>query len=479
MDKNSILPISALDDFLDVSSIEKKCDDLLLETFMNFDIKIIVLDDDPTGIQTVHGVYVYTSWSEEDILEGFMDKNSMFFILTNSRSFSTSETVEVHKIIGERISKVAKKLDRKFIIVSRGDSTLRGHYPLETDALRDELVSNNFHYDGEIFCPFFLEGGRYTFNDIHYVKTGNELVPASMTEFAKDKSFSYDSSDLKDFINEKNKYKIDKDDIISISIDDLRNFQLDKIYNQITSEVRYKRIILNATSYEDLKVFVAVLIRAIKMGNNYIIRSAASFPKVLGNIENKELLDSHRIVDVKNKNGGVVIIGSHVKKTTMQLEYLQKSEKDFVFIEFDVKKYFEENGLELEVKRKVAEVEENILQGKTVVVYTSRELLKTENYDKDEILKASVEISESLTNIVKLLKVEPRFILGKGGITSSDIGTKALGVKKAYVLGQVKKGIPVWLTGRKCIFPNMPYVIFPGNVGEIETLREIVEELSN
>ena len=47
--------------------------------------------------------------------------------------------------------------------------------------------------DGEILCPFFLEGGRVTIDNVHYVKEGNILIPAGMTEFAKDQSFGYPS----------------------------------------------------------------------------------------------------------------------------------------------------------------------------------------------------------------------------------------------------------------------------------------------
>ncbi len=50
--------------------------------------KLVVLDDDPTGIQTVHDVSVYTDWSQESIDAGFQEENRTFFILTNSRSFS-------------------------------------------------------------------------------------------------------------------------------------------------------------------------------------------------------------------------------------------------------------------------------------------------------------------------------------------------------------------------------------------------------
>ena len=121
--------------------------------------------------------------------------------------------------------------------------------------------------------------------------------------------------------------------------------------------------------------------------------------------------------------------------------------------------------------------EEKILSGRTVVIYTSRQLLAPENMTPEEKLQISVKISNAVTSIIGKLSVKPKFIIAKGGITSSDVGTKALRVKKARVMGQVKKGIPVWMTGEESKFPGMPYIIFPGHVGEVSTLKEIVEEL--
>ncbi|MGL6294737.1 nucleotide-binding domain containing protein, partial [Eubacterium aggregans] len=89
----------------------------------------------------------------------------------------------------------------------------------------------------------------------------------------------------------------------------------------------------------------------------------------------------------------------------------------------------------------------------------------------------SVQISDAVQSLVGRLNVVPSFVIAKGGITSSDVGTKALAVKKTNVLGQIKPGIPVWQTGAESKFPLTPYVIFPGNVGEITTLREAAEVL--
>lgn len=454
-----------------------KAEALLSQAMEGFHKKLVVLDDDPTGVQTVHDVSVYTDWEEESIRKGFEEKEAMFFILTNSRSFSVEETTKVHQDIAARVAKVARELGQDFMIISRGDSTLRGHYPLETQLLADGLTKNEgVVIDGEIICPFFPEGGRYTMDNIHYVKEQENLVPAGMTEFAKDKTFGYKSSDLTEYVEEKTEGKYHKEDCITISLDELNALDVQGIKDKLMSAQNMAKIIVNAVSYADLKVFCAALVLAMKEGKHYMARTAAAFTKVMGRISDQPLLGREQL-EGDTKNGGIVLIGSHVKKTTDQLNCLKELDGQADFMEFQVNTVFEENGLEKEVERTVKAAEEKILSGRTVVIYTSRQLLAPENMTPEEKLHISVKISNAVTSIIGKLSVKPKFIIAKGGITSSDVGTKALRVKKARVMGQVKKGIPVWMTGEESKFPGMPYIIFPGNVGEVSTLKEIVEEL--
>ena len=454
-----------------------KAEMLLSQAMEGFHKKLVVLDDDPTGVQTVHDVSVYTDWEEESIRNGFEEKEAMFFILTNSRSFSVEETTKVHQDIAARVAKVARELGQDFMIISRGDSTLRGHYPLETQLLADGLTKNEgVVIDGEIICPFFPEGGRYTMDNIHYVKEQENLVPAGMTEFAKDKTFGYKSSDLTEYVEEKTEGKYHKEDCITISLDELNALDVQGIKDKLMSAQNMAKIIVNAVSYADLKVFCAALVLAMKAGKHYMARTAAAFTKVMGRISDQPLLGRAQL-EGDTKNGGIVLIGSHVKKTTDQLNCLKELDGQADFMEFQVNTVFEENGLEKAVERTVKAAEEKILSGRTVVIYTSRQLLAPENMTPEEKLHISVKISNAVTSIIGMLSVKPKFIIAKGGITSSDVGTKALRVKKARVMGQVKKGIPVWMTGEESKFPGMPYIIFPGNVGEVSTLKEIVEEL--
>lgn len=469
-------PMAVLDSF--TSMDEERAEQILRNSRKGFTYKIIVLDDDPTGVQTVHNVSVYTDWEEETIRAGFLEETPVFFILTNSRSFSKDATIKVHELIAERVKKVGKETGKEFLLLSRGDSVLRGHYPEETEALRKGLEKNGeYIFDGEIICPFFPEGGRYTFHNIHYVREGNVLTPAGLTEFAKDRSFGYESSLLPEYIEEKTSGLYSAEQCICIALEDIRSFQIEKIEKQLMEAKNFQKIIVNAVCYGDLKVFCAAFISVLKNGKRFLVRSAAGFPKVLAGIEDRPLLNRTDLVDEKDQNGGIVLIGSHVKKTTCQLEELVRSEKEIVFLEFNVNSWFREQGLWQEQQRIIRQAEEMVKTGRTVVIYTSRKLLVPETSDKDEILKASVDISNAVTGIIGQFSVKPRFIIAKGGITSSDVGTRALRVKKAFVMGQIRKGIPVWKTGEESKFPGMPYIIFPGNVGEVSDLREIVEEL--
>lgn len=441
--------------------------------------KIVVLDDDPTGVQTVHGISVYTGWDQESIDAGFAEKGSLFFILTNSRSFTAEETVKVHQDIAERVHEASRRSGKPFILVSRGDSTMRGYFPIETAALRrtaEKLTGRKI--DGEIIFPFFKEGGRFTIGDVHYVKEKAGLVPAGQTEFAKDKTFGYRSSHLGEWVEEKTGGEFKKGDCVYVPLDDLRALAFDKIAALLRGVQDYNKVIVNAIDYVDVKVFMVAFARALRQGKEFIFRSAAAVTKVIGGVSDRPLLSKEELVEKGNANGGIVLIGSHVNKTTAQYEALRELGDKVDFIEFDQHLVLKEGGLEGEVARVIALAEKRILEGKNVVVYTRRERFDLATDDKEQQLVVSVKISDAVTSVIGKLGVRPSYIIAKGGITSSDVGTKALKVKKALVMGQIRPGIPVWKTGSESKFPGMPYVIFPGNVGEVDTLKEIVAELS-
>ncbi len=450
---------------------------MLQEEVRKNEKKIVVLDDDPTGVQTVHDISVYTGWDLDSIREGFAEEGKLFYILTNSRGLTVAQTTQVHEEIARRVAQVSRETGKDFILMSRSDSTLRGHYPLEPRLLKDIVEEETgMTIDGEVMCPFFKEGGRFTIDDVHYVKYGEELVPAGETEFAKDKTFGYTASDIKDYIEEKTGGEFKAMDVTSISLEDIRSLNIDKIVDQLMQVCDFNKIVVNAIDYVDVKIFCVALYRAMAKGKHFMFRTAAAIVKEIGGISAQPLLTREQMITKETRNGGVIVVGSHTEKTTRQLEELKKV-PGIVSIEFDSDLVLDDAKFAEETKRVRKLIGETIAGGKTAVAYTRRKLLVIENDTKEEALVRSVKISDAVQSLVGELTVEPSFVIAKGGITSSDVGTKALRVRRANVMGQIRPGIPVWQTRSESKFPNTPYVIFPGNVGEDVTLREAAEIL--
>lgn len=462
----------------------QKIDEAYIDSLLKKEIevnnkKIVVLDDDPTGVQTVHDISVYTNWDKDSIRQGFEEENNLFYVLTNSRGFTEEQTTKAHHEIAEVVDEVARETGKEYIFISRSDSTLRGHYPLETQLLKADYEKNTGKtIDGEIMCPFFKEGGRFTIDNVHYVKYGEELVPANETEFAKDKTFGYTAYTMPEYIEEKTKGEYKAADVTCISLEDIHNMDIDKIEAQLMEVTGFNKVIVNAVDYADVKVFCTALYRAMAKGKVFMFRTAAAIVKVMGAVTDQPLLTREQMVVKETTNGGIVVVGSHTEKTTKQVECL-KELKDIEFIELDATLVKDDDAFEAEVSRCLAREEECIRAGKTVCCYTTRALITADTGDKEDELRLSVKISDAVQSLVGGLSITPSFVIAKGGITSSDVGTKALEVKKANVLGQIKPGIPVWQTGEESKFPLTPYVIFPGNVGEISTLKEAVEVLMN
>ena len=118
---------------------ERKIGRLLNEEINKSQIKFVVLDDDPTGIQTVHDISVFTDWSKASMRKGFIEENRLFYILTNSRSMTPKQTRQVHEEIARTVEEISRELNQKYVLISRSDSTLRGHYPLETNTLKQVM----------------------------------------------------------------------------------------------------------------------------------------------------------------------------------------------------------------------------------------------------------------------------------------------------------------------------------------------------
>ena len=422
---------------------------------------MVVLDDDPTGIQTVHGCLLITRWDEESVRLGFEDAEPFFYILTNTRAMTREDAEQVTREAMEMVIKVNHDYGYRLIIVSRSDSCLRGHFPLETDVMRQCLVEHGYSvYPKTPFCPAFIEAGRVTIDGIHYMKDGKQLIPVSQTEFARDNVFAYHTSILTEYIKEKGANPDDYEIVDAESYDELYRFArhltsdiLPPLDPQVALHLQVKEPSDLRPHPSDLSLHPSAI----------VIRSSSSLPKALSGISDQPLLD--RTI-LKQAGVGCFIVGSHVKKTTQQLEHLLQAEGTCA-IEVDVQRILDDSALlmseTLDTIRQVVEM------GLTPVIYTSRQEIRLDDANQRQHL--GQQVSDFLVDIVYRLPFTPSYLVGKGGITSHDILTKGLGIRSARVLGQVIPSVP-------CVMaPHFPYIIFPGNVGNEDSLREVYLKL--
>jgi uncharacterized protein YgbK (DUF1537 family) len=437
----------------------------------------IAIDDDPTGIQTVHGVHVFMNWSEETIRDVFKEER-LAFIQINSRSMPEQEAVAINKEIMGLLVRASQESGRDFRVISRSDSSLRGHFPAETQALREayESATGN-RFDGEIMIPAFFEAGRITLDDVHYIVENNKKIPVAETEFARDVVFGYRSSNLRDYIEEKTHGAYKSQDVVTVSNHLLKDNNFQEIVSMLEQVNGFNKVIVNATSYPELEAFVTALKKAEDSGKRFLYRSAASFVKVYSGIKDKAILRK-KDLDLGRGSGCLFIAGSHTGKTTSQIERLSQHPLAQTH-QLDLEQMArDETGKERVVNDAVDFIENNLMQKNIPVVYTQRRVIHKSTGDVEANLNWSREISSMLVEIILRLKVRPALMVAKGGITSSDIAVKGLGISKALVMGQILPGVPVVEAGDESKWPGMPYVIFPGNVGSEESLLEIARVCS-
>lgn len=433
--------------------------------------KIIVLDDDPTGSQTVHSCLLLLKWDVETLILGLQDASPIFFVLTNTRSLTPEAAAAVTTEVCENLKIALRNTQtQNFLLVSRSDSTLRGHYPIETDVIAQQLGP----FDAHFLTPQFFEAGRVTIGSTHYIEeSGGKRIPTHDTEFAKDSVFGYSTSYLPDYVAEKTKGKILAEQVEQFLLKDIRQGSLDRLMHLSNNQC----VAVDGEQQSDLNRFSTDLLTAAAQGKKFLFRSAASLLTALAQLPPQPTNPEH-MSRITRTSSGAVIIGSHVQKTTQQLQQLLKA-PGVVGIEIDVSR-IENNPTtshdEL-LTEVLTQIEKIHAHGQTPAVYTSREELTFTN--KETRLAFGEAVSILLMDIVKGLPTDIGFLISKGGITSNDTLSKGLSLTSAHLLGQVIPGVSVVTTATDHPqFPNLPVVLFPGNVGDDEALAVAYQRLA-
>ena len=138
---------------------------------------------------------------------------------------------------------------------------------------------------GCCWLPAYFEAGRFTAGDIHWANVAGEPVPVGDSEFAKDATFGYTSSNLREFVAEKSGGTITADQVHSISLTDIREGGPDRVADILDGVTGGAFVVVNATDYADLEIVVLGGLQALERGKSFVYRCGPSFPRALAGLE--------------------------------------------------------------------------------------------------------------------------------------------------------------------------------------------------
>ncbi len=443
-------------------------------------MKIIIIDDDPTGSQTVHSCPLILSWDKETIAKGINDKSPLLFILANTRSLSKELAAQRTKEICIAIIDACSILDlspNEILIISRGDSTLRGHALLEPEIISEVIGP----FDAIFHVPAFLEGGRTTLNGIHFL----DKIPVHKSNYAKDLIFGYSTSYLPDWLEEKSNRTILSENVACLNVEFLNEaiqskIGLDKLINWLLSLKDQTFVVVDAELYCHIEVF-CFAIKHLLDKKRFLFRSAASLINGFANLPMNQYSQKDLVgLRLKNELGsfkpGLIMIGSHVDLADRQLSVLL-SDENCLGLELPVKKlaeFFEFPSDDNFLYNLESILIENIYQilaaKKTPVLYTSRK----EFHLSSELVRINFGnfLANFMANLVSSLSIDLGYIISKGGITTNTLLTNGLNYKFLRLKGQILPGLSVVCSLDQTYKNSIPIITFPGNLGDDYTLLE-------
>lgn len=455
--------------------------------------RLVVLDDDPTGTQSIADLPVLTRWSVADLRWALRQHTTGFFVLTNTRSLAEGDAAERNRQVVRALAEASRlEGDVPYVIASRSDSTLRGHFPLETEVLAEELERLGTAVDGVVICPAYIEPGRVTVESVHWMRTDDGMIPVAHGEFARDASFGYHNSDLRDWVAEKTGGRIARSAVARITLTDIRSGGPGRVRDILAGLGGGRPVVVDAADDADLRVVALALIRAEAAGKTFVYRIGPSFVRARSGQQATPPIDAERLRAIlaaadSDPSGddrprvahGLIAVGSHVGLTTRQLDRLRAT-GHIVELEMDVPTLLAPGGRDRHVGEIAAEAARLLRDnpsGNDVVVRTSRTLVT--GADPGDSLVIARTVSAALVAVVReaVALVRPAFVLAKGGITASDTATEGLAIRRAWSRGTMLPGVVSLWQPVAGPAQGIPYVVFPGNVGDDHALAAVVATL--
>jgi len=441
---------------------------------------LVVLDDDPTGTQSVADLPVLLGWAPEDFEWAFGTGAPAVYVMTNSRSLAPDDAARINREVAEGAFAAAACTGRRVSFVSRSDSTLRGHFPLEPDVLNRCVEEHDgVACDAVVIVPAFPDAGRITVDSIHYAGSVRDgFTPVAETEFARDATFGYRSSDLRQWVQEKTEGRFRADQVLALDLGTIRRGP-DAVAAAMSEVEHALPVVCDAVDENDLRLLALGLQQVQRTGKRLLFRVGPPFVRAWIGQEPRAPLTTEAVRALARRSdtavGGLVVVGSHVELTTRQLDALRQ-QQSFAEFEINVQQVLGV-GSEAHLAHLAGAVSDALARG-DVVLRTTRTL--TRGADATESLDIARKVSDAVVMVVSrvLAATPPRFVIAKGGITSSDVASRGLGIRQAMVAGPMLPGIVSLWEPQDGPARAIPLVVFAGNVGDEQSLVEVVRTLA-
>ena len=458
-------------------------------------MKIVVIDDDPTGSQTVHSCPLLLRWDEAALRQGLRHPSPLLFVLANTRALTPEAAASRNREIVDALvlAMAAEGLQQhELLLVSRGDSTLRGHGVLEPQVLAQAWEGRfGAAVDATLHVPAFFEGGRTTVNGVHRLHG----EPVHTTAFARDRLFGYGTSDLAEWLEEKSAGQIAANSVLRIPLELLEPERSADLLTRLETLEANSPVVVDATRPEQL-LALGVAIRRLQGRKRFLFRSAASLlnglvdsgPSPLG----PQPLDVQGLVGLRRRDlhgqplPGLVVVGSHVSLADQQLKSLLANEgcRGIELPVARIARVLEGGSPDLLLPDLEAEwrlqLEQALEEGLTPVLFSSRgELLFGSGAAAAaRRLRFGMELASLMARLLAAVAPRLGYLISKGGITTGTLLVEGLGFEAVQLEGQLLPGLSLvrameTATEMTEQIRALPVITFPGNLGTEHSLKDV------
>jgi len=442
-------------------------------------LKLIVLDDDPTGSQTVHSCPLLLRWDAETLRRGLAHASPLLFVLANTRALDPEAARQrVHEICQALKPLLAELVGagpwQRWMVICRGDSTLRGHFPLEAEVVAEEL--GPFH--AGLLAPAFLPGGRTTVDGVHLLHG----EPVHRSAFARDGLFGYGTSHLPAWVEQKTGGRLAATVVQQITLAELDAAAAGPALARLVDRLRRLEgqpwLAVDAQQPPQLEALGQAVAQLSGEGLRFLAQSAASLINGLVPLP-PQPLDAAGLARLRRRGPqgrhlpGLVLVGSHVPLADQQLERLLQ-DPACVPIELPVAKlaWVWAGSMPLELLASLEQawlrqLREACSTGQTPVLFTSRG--EHQCGSAAERRRLGLELAALMARLVAAVAPQLGYLISKGGITTHTLLADGLQSDQVELQGQLLPGLSLVLAA------DLPVITFPGNLGEAHSLHQVWE----